>query len=211
MEESETDNRVGVTNQTNPPPAVQGAWWLGFTGLIPVFVAVPILIARLWAVGIVVVLVMGTAVIAYHLLRGQGVTGLDVVTVTFGAVNAVLYFGFHETILLAHIDAVIYTLLFLQVAYSLLRGTPWTVQFAKRSTDPALWNVPQFTQVNRATTVLWAVAFISCDVAALLVPGLAGILVPVAFLVAAALMTRPLARRYARHIGVPPESTQASR
>jgi hypothetical protein len=55
--------------------------------------------------GIVATLAAGTAVVAYHLSRRQPITSLDVVTLAFGACNAVLYFGFSVTVLMRHIDA----------------------------------------------------------------------------------------------------------
>src|SRR4051794_33996304 len=70
---------------------------------------VPVLAMNKYALGIVIALVSGMAVIAYHLARNQGVTSLDLLLIGFAAVNAVLYFGFDNKVLLDHIDAVIYT------------------------------------------------------------------------------------------------------
>jgi hypothetical protein len=45
---------------------------LPFTGLIPVILMVPVLALNLYGAAIVLALVSGLAVIAYHLARGQG-------------------------------------------------------------------------------------------------------------------------------------------
>src|SRR3954466_13931482 len=80
---------------------------LPFTGLIPVVLMVPVLAFNLYGLAIVLSLVSGAGVIAYHLSRGQGVTSLDLVLLSFGLLNAILYFGFDNAVLLDHIDAVI--------------------------------------------------------------------------------------------------------
>src|SRR5436305_3417142 len=102
---------------------------LPFTGLIPVVLMVPVLAFNAYGLAIVLTLISGAAVIAYHLRRGQGVTSLDAILLSFGAANAVLYFGFDQPILLDHIDAVIYTVLAAQATWSLFRDPPWTTQF----------------------------------------------------------------------------------
>src|SRR3954452_8471257 len=67
---------------------------LPFTGLIPVVLMVPVLAFDLYGLAIVLALVSGAGVIAYHVSRGQGVSSLDLILLAFGAINAVLYFGF---------------------------------------------------------------------------------------------------------------------
>src|SRR3954466_12229115 len=78
---------------------------LPFTGLIPVVVMVPVLALNAYGLAVALALVSGAGVIVYHLARGQGVTSLDLILIGFGAVNAVLYFGFDDAVLLDHIDA----------------------------------------------------------------------------------------------------------
>src|SRR3954452_2205307 len=106
---------------------------LPFTGLIPVLLMVPVLAFNLYGLAIVLSLVSGAGVIAYHLSRGQGVTSLDLILLGFGLLNAILYFGFDNAVLLDHIDAVIYTVLAAPAAWSLVRGPAWTTQFTKRT------------------------------------------------------------------------------
>lgn len=81
---------------------------------------------------------------AYHLRNGQGVTNLDVILLAFATLNAILYFGFGSSVLIDHIDAVIYTLLSVVAAASLLSDTPWATQFTKRTTSPAVWDRWEF-------------------------------------------------------------------
>jgi hypothetical protein len=170
---------------------------LSFTGLIPVVLTLPILLLQWWTLGILMSLVSGASVIAFHLRRGQEVSGLDALTFCFGAVNAVLYFGWRSTVLLAHLDAVIYTALFAQVLISALRHTAWTTQFASRSVAPELWSSPAFLAGNRFVSLLWGVAFFASDVACLAGQGdFTRRYLPVALMLGTAILTPRAARWY---------------
>jgi hypothetical protein len=176
---------------------------LPFTGLIPAILMVPVLAANHYALGIIIAIASGLAVIAYHLTRGQGATSLDLLLLGFGCANAVLYFGFDETLLLDHIDAVIYTALAGQAGWSLVRGEPWTTQFTKRTVSPEAWELPEFDAVNRFSTATWAVGFAACDVVALVAQQPLRLYLPLAIMIALAVSSRPLARAYlARRLGV---------
>jgi|SRR4051812_27629465 len=177
---------------------------LPFTGLVPVVLMVPVLAFNLYGLAIVLGLASGSAVIAYHVARGQGVTSLDALLLGFAAVNAVLYFGFDEDVLLNHIDAVIYTLLAAMAAATLFHGEPWTSQFTRRTLPPEAWELPEFRDVNRFSTVLWAACFVACDVVALRVGHPLRVYLPIALMLAVAAASRPLARLFlARRLGVP--------
>ena len=163
-------------------------------------VTVPVLVFKLWALGIATSLLGGLLVIAYHVRQKQGVATLDLVTVAFGLLNVVLYFGFHATVVLDHMDVFIYSVLFVQVAVSLFGRTPWTVQFARRVTDPARWASAEFLAANRVTTVVWATAFLLSDASALWLRGPAGKVAPAVVLVATAFATRRIAEAYRRRL-----------
>lgn len=45
------------------------------------------------------------------------------------------------------------------VLVSLAIGRPFTLQYARESTSPDIWNHPQFLSVNRRITLVWAAAF----------------------------------------------------
>src|SRR4051812_18644432 len=152
--------------------------WLAFTGLLPVVLMVPILIAHAYAVGVVVAVVGCVGVIAYHLVRRQGVTSLDLLALVFAVVNVVLYFGLGNTWLIGHVAIVFYTLLALQSAVSLFRGDPWTMQFTRRVVRPEFVADPRFRRMNVRTTAVWVVAFAVCDDLAVAVHGAAGIWLP---------------------------------
>jgi hypothetical protein len=187
---------------------------LPFTGLIPVLLMVPVLAFNLYAIAIMLGIASGALVIAYHLRRGQGVTSLDVLLLGFAGANAVLCFGFDNAVLVDHIDAVIYTLLAAMAAASLLTDTPWTTQFTRRVVSPAVWDRPEFLAVNRASTALWAVGFAVCDAMALALGQPLRLYLPIATMVALAVVSRPLSRAHlARLLGVsagalPPEWTE---
>src|SRR3954447_7072763 len=176
---------------------------LPFTGLIPVILMVPVLAFNLYGPAIVLALVSGAAVIAYHVIRGQGVTSLDLILLGFGAVNAVLYFGFDNAVLLHHIDAVIYSVLAAQAGWTLLHGELWTTQFTKRAVPPDAWTLPEFRAVNRFSTMLWAACFAVCDVVAIAFGQPLRLYVPIALMIGLAMVSRRAARIYlARRLGV---------
>jgi hypothetical protein len=192
--------------QTAPPPvaspprreSLRGRL-LPFTGLLPVLLMVPVLAFNLYAVAIVLALASGVAVIAYHLSRGQGVTSLDVLLLGFAAVNAILYLGFDEPILLDHIDAVIYTALAAQATWSLRYGEPWTTQFTRRVLPPEAWTLPEFAGMNRFSTALWAGCFAACDVVAIVAGHPWRLYVPIALMLGVAVASRRGARLYLAH------------
>ncbi len=169
---------------------------LGFTGLIPLALMVPILLLHLYAIGIAEGLVAGAAVISYHAARRQGVTSIDALAVGFSTLSAALYFGFANKTLIEHLDVAIYTLLVAMVVLSLLRRRPWTAQFARRMVPPELWDRPAFHTINMRITALWAAAFIVCDVVALVASGPMRIFVPIALLFITALVVPRVARWY---------------
>src|SRR4051794_21807935 len=152
--------------------------WLALPRPPPVVLMVPILIAHAYAVGVVVAVVGCVGVIAYHLVRRQGVTSLDLLALVFAVVNVVLYFGLGNTWLIGHVAIVFYTLLALQSAVSLFRGDPWTMQFTRRVVRPEFLADPRFRRMNVRTTVVWVVAFAACDVLSVLVHGAAGARAP---------------------------------
>src|SRR3954451_1164262 len=122
--------------------------WLAFTGLLPVVLMVPILIAHAYAAGVIVAAVGCVVVIVYPLAGGQGVTSLDVLALLFAVVDVVLSFGLGNTWLIGHVAIVFYTLLALQSAASLFRGDPWTMQFTRRVVGPEFVTDPRFRRMN---------------------------------------------------------------
>jgi hypothetical protein len=195
---------------TIAPPSGLRKRILPFTGLIPVVLMVPVLAFNLYGLAIVLTLVSGACVIAFHVSRGQGVSSLDAMLMSFGALNAVLYFGFDNAILLDHIDAVIYTLLAAHATYSLFRDPPWTTQFTKRTVPQEAWALPEFRAVNRFSTAMWAACFAACDVIALAVDDPLRLYLPIALMVLTAVLSRRLARAYlARLLGVPADALPA--
>jgi hypothetical protein len=178
-------------------PAVRSSSpWLAFTGLLPVVLMVPILVAHAYALGVVVAVVGCVGVLVYHLARRQGVTSLDLLALLFAAVNVVLYFGLHDTWLISHVAVVFYTLLAVQCAVSLFHGDPWTMQFTRRVVRPEFVADPRFRAMNVRTTVVWTLAFAACDAVALLLHGAAGTWLPLVMLGLAVVVSRISGRRY---------------
>lgn len=173
-----------------------GHWWQAFTGLVPVLLMVPILLAHAYTLGVLVAVVGSLAVVGYHLARGQGITSLDVLALLFAVTNLVVYDVFGSTLLIENLDVVFYTLLALQSGLSLVSGSPWTMQFTRRTVVPELWDSPAFHAMNVRTTRLWVVCFVLCDVAALTLPDPSSVWVPVLLMVATVVLSRRLGRRY---------------
>ncbi len=172
--------------------------WLAFTGLLPVVLMVPILIAHAYAAGVVVAVVGCVGVVVYHLARRQGVTSLDVLALLFAVVNVVLYFGLGNTWLIGHVAIVFYTLLALQCAGSLFGAAPWTMQFTRRVVRPEFVADPRFRRMNVHATVVWTLAFVACDALSILVHGAAGTWLPLVVLALAVVVSRVSGRSYLR-------------
>lgn len=125
--------------------------WSAFTGLVPVILMVPILLAHWYAFGVLVAVVGCVGVVAYHLARRQGITSLDVLALVFAVVNVVLYFMIGNTWLIEHVAVVFYTLLAAQCAASLIRQEPWTMQFTRRVVTPEFAADPRFREMKSVT------------------------------------------------------------
>lgn len=180
---------------THTPQEKKPNWLLSFTGLIPVILAIPIIILHQWTLSIIVTLTSALIVIIYHLSKGQGITSLDIFSLLFGVINAILYIGFHNTIILQHLDTTIYTILFAQVVYSLLRGKPWTEQYARRTVAAEIWTTKPFHEVNRFLTTLWGIVFLGCSLMSLFIPNdMLRTILPVVLLVLLAASTPRLVR-----------------
>jgi hypothetical protein len=175
--------------------------WLAFTGLIPVVLMVPILLAHWYALGVVVAVVGCVGVVAYHLSRRQGVTSLDVLALVFAAANVVLYFVVGNNWLIEHVAVVFYSLLSAQCAVSLVRREPWTMQFTRRVVTPEFAADPRFRAMNAWTTAVWTVAFAVCDALSLTLSGAAGNWLPVAVMAAAVVISRVTGRVYLARAG----------
>lgn len=180
--------------------------WLAFTGLIPVILMVPILLVHWYALGVIVAVVGCTGVVAYHLVRGQGITSLDILALVFAVMNVVLYFVIGNEWLIKHVAVVFYTLLAVQCGVSVVRREPWTMQFTRRVVTPEFAEDPRFRAMNMRATAVWTVAFTACDVVALTVSGGAGTWVPVGVMAAAVVVSRLSGRSYLSAADVAMES-----
>jgi hypothetical protein len=129
------------------------------------------------------------------------VTSLDLISLGFAVANAVLYLGFHSTILIEYLDTIIYTLLFVQVLVAQVRGEPWTLQYAKRSVAPELWATRAFLETNRFLSICWGACFLSSAFISLWhMLGAWQVAIPALIMVGMAVLTPRLAQWYARRI-----------
>jgi hypothetical protein len=150
-------NAVTSATSSSGRPA---RWWLGFIGLAPIALTLPLAFLHLWSLYLVAVIVTSLPVLGYRLLQRQRLNGGNALTLLFGVFNAVLYFGLHTSIVLQYVNIAIYTLLFVQVVVSLLCGEPWTEQFTKPlGAARGLLETRAFHEGNRFVTMIWAVGW----------------------------------------------------
>jgi hypothetical protein len=172
-----------------------------FTGLIPMLLVLPLLIFHLWAIATVVGGFSAILVITYHLHQRQGITSLDLLSLGFALLNAILYFGFHTAILFEYLDTAIYTTLLFQVIYAQIQGEPWTIQYAKRSIPSAQWHTSAFRSANRFISLVWGGCFFSCLILSLFRGlGVWHILLPAILLIGTAVLTPSLSFWYAKRV-----------
>lgn len=119
---------------------------------------------------------------------------LTVATAVFFAVLAVVSVTDPATVLHRYTPALSLAALGSVAVASLVRGEPFTLAIAKRSTPPEVWELPEFRAVNVAITRVWAASFLvtagACAAVLALAPGatalwvsleVVGFAVPVAY------------------------------
>lgn len=171
-------------------------WFATFSGLIPLALMVPFLILHVWVVCIVLAIGGSLLLLISGFTKTRTVSSLQVLTLLFGIANAVLYFGFQTVFLLTHLGAVIYSVLFVQVALSLLRGKPWTEEYARRSATPEAQKSALFHETNMFLTGVWGASFLASALVTLLGSGLWATLVSFGLLVLSAVSTPILVKVY---------------
>lgn len=154
----------------------------------------------LWA-GAIVAAVL---ILRERFMLGRSVKFLELgALVLFGALAIITsVFGLDWTI--ARVRLVVDGGLLAIVLVSLAIGSPFTLQYAREGTPPAIWSSPEFLAVNRRITWVWAAAFaalVVADLAMAFLPQLPHV-VPVLVTVAALY----LAFRYTREQSKPPAS-----
>lgn len=108
--------------------------------------------------------------------RGKSVKLIDWTTLAFFAFGlAALAAGTSVTAAFSHYNYVLVWILFSAMAWvSLLIGKPFTLEFARESTPPEVWNTPLFHHANVTITLAWAAAFTLNLVVALIALRLSG-------------------------------------
>ena len=64
-----------------------------------------------------------------------------------------------------YIPALSPAVLALGAGLSILRGRPFTIPFAKRSTPPELWDQPRFYDANITISLIWVISFATAAIA----------------------------------------------
>jgi hypothetical protein len=90
---------------------------------------------------------------------------LAVVTLAFFSVLAAVAAIAPSSPVHTYIPALSPAVLGLGAGMSILRGRPFTIPYAKRSTPPELWDQPRFYDANVTITLIWTVCFFAAAVA----------------------------------------------
>jgi hypothetical protein len=130
----------------------------------------------------------------------------------FFGLALIAVFGLHSTWFRSYLTAIANGMLAAGAWGSLLVGRPFTLAYARESTDPAMWDHPLFIRVNQVITAVWAAALtINAGVAWVqvqqLLPGWATNALQIATLLAATLFSSWYPNRVRRRAqSTPPES-----
>lgn len=93
-------------------------------------------------------------------IRGASIKLVDLVTLVFFALGVIASFASASAAMFSQYNFVLVWVLFTAMAsISLLVGKPFTLQFARESTPPEIWNLPQFLHANVVITLAWTAAF----------------------------------------------------
>jgi uncharacterized membrane protein len=97
---------------------------------------------------------------------GRRVKMLDVVTIVFFVALAIIgaVVGAHDRDWLDRYSNVISSGALGLLALGSLAFMPFTEQYARESTPPEVWGLPEFRRINRVLTLVWAVAFLGTAV-----------------------------------------------
>jgi hypothetical protein len=106
-------------------------------------------------IGLVVALALTILMAVLRLHRG---TIMWVGLVFFGAAT-VAVLGFHNLWTMKHLGVLANGALAVGSWTTLLIGRPFSLDYARQNTDPALWNQPVFIRTNVRITAIWAAVF----------------------------------------------------
>ncbi|MCS0605407.1 hypothetical protein NX794_30010 [Streptomyces sp. LP11] len=113
-----------------------------------------------WEYAALAALVAAIVLSSQDLLHGR-LRLLDITAIVFFAVLSVLALALprHELIWLETYAQVLSSGLVAVMAFASLLFDPFTAQYARESTPPALWRTPVFRHINRVLTAVWGAAF----------------------------------------------------
>lgn len=106
-------------------------------------------------VGLVVALALGVLIWLLKLDRGS----IMWVGLLFFTAATVAVLGFQNLWTVMHLGVLTNGALAVGAWATLLIGKPFTLDYARQNTDPALWNNPVFIRTNVRITVAWAAVF----------------------------------------------------
>jgi hypothetical protein len=94
-------------------------------------------------------------------IRGASIKLVDLVTLIFFAIGVIASLASASAAaMFSQFNFVLVWVLFTAMAsISLLVGKPFTLQFARESTPPEIWNLPVFLHANVVITLAWTAAF----------------------------------------------------
>jgi all-trans-retinol 13,14-reductase len=139
-----------------------------FVDFIPLVVA--LLLQPRW-LGCMVALILAASILVRQLQRKK-VKTLTVINTVYFLFATCIVLWFPQIPILEYGQVTTYFILSISTIFSLVVGQPFTLQYAKETTPPAVWSHPLFLSINRLLSEIWAVLFsISAVFAVLTVKG----------------------------------------
>jgi len=114
----------------------------------------------LWIVAILGGLAAAIGLVAFRYIRNRDVKTMEVVTLGYFAVHAILTLVFNSPFLKVY-GPILNSLVLAGMAFATLAmKNPFTYQYAKEDWDKSYWNDPAFIRINEIITGVWGGIFI---------------------------------------------------
>lgn len=113
----------------------------------------------MWGVALVGSALAAAALVGWRSARGQSPKTMELITLAYFCVHAVVTLVLGLPFLKEHGAVVNNSVLALMAWGSLAAGSPFTYEYARDSWDKALWNNPLFRAINSRITAVWGGIF----------------------------------------------------
>jgi all-trans-retinol 13,14-reductase len=142
-----------------------------------------------------------TVVVVATQYRGRAIKLMDCTSLSYFVVATILIVGGRAGDLQRNHQVVVWGLFAVVAWITLAVRAPFTLQYTRPNTSPAIWDNPDFLRMNRNMTAVWAAIFTLGSVLGEVVrkyghPLLFGLIVPMAAMVLGVLFSLLYPRRY---------------